>query len=98
MSDLEPWPVCFVPGCGEEFDPERQKLGYVTCLNHSHRDPNNAMPPLILMDVNKSNPTITRSPKGFVTEPYASRPVQVDLRQTRAYIRLNSVDKEESHL
>lgn len=98
MPPSESYPICRVRGCGEEFPLGRAELGYTTCLAHAKMDPQNPPSSLVLQDVNKSNPTITRSPEGFVSAEYASRPVRVELRQTRAYIRLNTVDKERSHL
>ena len=93
-TELEPWPICRVKDCGDEFQPARAALGYTTCFIHSHLDPMNAIPPLVLQDVNKSNPTITRNPNGLVSEPYALRPARSELRQTRAYIRLDAKDKK----
>jgi hypothetical protein len=93
-TELEPWPVCSVKGCGEEFQPARAALGYTTCFRHSHLDPINSVPPLILLDVNKSNPTITRR-TDFLGEAYADRRVRMDLRQTRSYISLDSRERKE---
>lgn len=90
---------CSIRGCSEEYPLGRHEIGYRTCFKHSHLDSlNSGLPPLVLMDVNKSNPTITRSPRGFLTEVYADRPVRSELRQTRSYVRLNSINKEDSHL
>lgn len=94
-STMPDYHTCTIAGCGNEYCDARHELGYRTCLNHWSRDPKNAMPGLVLMDVNKSNPTITRSPQGFVSDQYASRPVTSELRQTRAYINLQS--KEPRH-
>jgi hypothetical protein len=88
-------PVCRVGGCDEEFPEARAALGYTTCPTHWKQDPLNDIPPLILQDVNKSNPTITRRPEGFLAEQYAQREVRSELRQTRAYIQLSSTTKEE---
>lgn len=93
----EVWPVCFTRGCGDEFQPERAALGYTTCLRHSAQDPANAMPPLILQDVNKSNPTVTRR-TDFIHDAYADRVVSSKLKSGRSFIALGSVDKERSHL
>lgn len=88
---------CRVRGCGDEIDIRRADLGYTTCLNHSRHDPQNSLPPLILQDVNKSNPTVTRR-TDFIHEAYADRVVRSQLRVTRSYIPLGSVDKKDSHL
>jgi hypothetical protein len=96
-TDLEPWPICFVRGCGDEINPRRAAIGYTTCFRHSNKDPMNVVPPLILQDVNKSNPTVTRQ-TDFINDVYADRVVRSELRSTRRFVRLDSVDKPESHL
>lgn len=96
-TELEPWPMCRVRGCGDEINPRRADLGYTTCLAHSKQDPMNEIPPLMLLDVNKSNPTITRR-TDFLGEAYADRKISCQMRQTRSYIQLNSLSKEDSHL
>jgi hypothetical protein len=91
-TELEPWPICRVRGCGDEINPRRADLGYTTCLSHASLDPKNAIPPLMLLDVNKSNPTITRR-TDFLGEAYADRKVQMQFRQTDRFVRLGSTEK-----
>lgn len=93
LTELEPWPVCRVRGCGDEFPPGRAALGYVTCPRHCHLDPQNVVPPLMLLDVNKSNPTVTRR-TDFLGEAYADRRIRMEMRQTRRFVSLDSREKE----
>lgn len=88
-TELEPWPICRVRGCGDEFPPGRAALGYTTCLKHGSLDPINFVPPLMLLDVNKSNPTITRK-TDFLGEAYVDRKVRMQFRQTRRFVSLDS--------
>lgn len=57
----------------------------------------NKIPPLILQDVNKSNPTVTRQ-TDHLHDAYADRVVRSELKSNRSYIRLSPIDKEKSHL
>lgn len=91
-TELEPWPICRVRGCGDEINPRRAELGYTTCLAHSRLDPQNRIPALMLVDVNKSNPTITRR-TDFIGEAYADRKVQMELRSLDRFVRLDSTEK-----
>ena len=93
-TELEPWPICRVRNCGDEIDPRRADLGYTTCPRHWRADPQNAVPALMLVDVNKSNPTITRR-TDFIHEAYADRKVAMELKQHRSFISLDSQDKGE---
>jgi hypothetical protein len=97
MEDDGTWPICTIGRCDESYPPGRHALGYRTCVKHSQLDPQNAMPPLILQDVNKSNPTVTRR-TDFIHDAYADRVVRSELKSNRSYIRLSSIDKEKSHL
>jgi hypothetical protein len=92
QTELDPWPICRVRGCGDEIEPGRAALGYTTCPRHWSADPKNAAPPLILQDVNKSNPTVTRR-TDFIHEAYADRVVRTEFSQTRRYIHLESQER-----
>lgn len=89
MSEFfDDWPTCEVRGCGEEFRPGRAKLGYTTCLHHGQLDALNQKPKVLLVDVNKSNPTITSDPRAMLGDVAIGREVQSELRSTRTYVRL----------
>ena len=87
------WPVCTIGRCDEQYPPRRHELGYRTCLRHSALDPMNSVPPLIVQDVNKSNPSITRR-TDFLNSAYADRRVASDLRSSgvssTGYVRLSA--------
>lgn len=87
--DEDEAPTCIIRGCDEQYPTGRHELGYRTCLRHSARDPMNAIPPLIVQDVNKSNPSITRR-TDFISPAYADRKVASELRSTQSYVRLGS--------
>jgi hypothetical protein len=47
----------------------------------------------MLVDVNKSNPSVTRR-TDFIGEAYADRRIRMDLRSTRRFVRLDSLEKK----
>lgn len=94
MTELEEWPICFVRGCGDEFPPGRAAIGYTTCLKHSDRDPlNTGKVPLVIADVNKSNPTIVRD-IGILAPQFTGHKGHSDQGKVSQYMRLGSTKGE----
>lgn len=58
--------------CGSEYNPKRAALGYKTCLNCGEGKNAN----VVMLDVNKSTPTITKRVEGLVGTAFAHRHVQ----------------------
>jgi hypothetical protein len=70
--------------CESEFNQRRFDLGYNTCLDCGS-------PPVkvIMIEVNKSNPTITLDSSQLVGKAYANCEISSELK-TRNYVQLRS--------
>ena len=74
----------FCQNCDEPYNPKRAELGYKTCLDCGS-------PPVkvIMVEVNKSNPSITLDPKYLLSDAYKNCTISSNLT-TNNYVQLGS--------
>lgn len=83
-----PAPICV--GCGSKFAAKRAKLGYKTCMLCA--DTSIIRP--ILLEVSKSNPTVTLDPTQLLGEAFVGRKVE-SAPKVRPYVSLRSFKDEK---